>query len=986
MHKNLPKKGKVTAIFMTILLVTTLIASLLPKATATPSPVKIDSINPTSGPFGTAVRVIGEIDITNGSYRILFDGEKVKNGTAVGTAVDDTFKVPPSVKGNHNVTLVDVASGNQSLPVTFNVTTSCYVSAEPARIQEGLNTTITVGVNGAETNTTYTLTINVTDPTSAHYNATLVLSTNATGSGSNSTLYYGNFSTDANTNYVGTYTIAVNGTLTTGNFTVGLTDKLEYRRIDNVLIRGSGYNATERVTVDIATSGISVTGYPKNVTARADGVVTDVWSIPDNATLGNYTVTLTNATSPGTFKPDVQNFSIVFMERPFIDPSTGRWGTPVGVIGEISTFGGQYRILWDGESVTEGNCGLNSGVVNGTFIVPASVKGYHNITLYDVNKTIESMPATFEVTTSCYVLAEPARTLEGLQSTITVGVREAEENVTYAFTINVTDPLNRNWTANSLVMTNEDGSGENSTEYPGDFVNNTAVADTRYLGNYSIAVNATLATGSFTVGLTDAAEYRRTNRVIIQGSGYGKEEIVTVNITFAETGVSYFSENRSAIDGVVTYLWTIPENAPLGIYTVTLFGATTPVKPIPDIQNFTVIEIIVYCQTRNKYDGEPLPDVTVNIVDPFGEDVTSGKTNKTGWVDFRGARGLERGNYTFKALWEGETVGSLENQSVMGNATEYMLQKMFNITCELARITVAVNDEAGRPLPLINVTLTSNKTGLLSFETDYAGIAATNTFTNTSYTLEAQRYGHLFNTTPIENLTVTRWINITCPTYTLFVHVLDSNGLPLRNVQVWAYEWSSERVTGPKTTDEWGSVPLDCTFGRYKIRVYNYSAELKRTVIFNETVIDLIEDPFFFVIHCKIYNLDLSVVVVDYFGQPIPNAKVKVEREFEEGYVNIANLKTGSDGTAFLPKIGGNYRISVYVMGKLCETKTLHLDESKVIKFKIDKFVVVGGHPLEVTQLIACVSLGILAVLFSLALIYRRLRLRKVPEGKEKNL
>ncbi|KPV62965.1 MAG: hypothetical protein AOA66_1107 [Candidatus Bathyarchaeota archaeon BA2] len=412
---------------------------------------------------------------------------------------------------------------------------------------------------------------------------------------------------------------------------------------------------------------------------------------------------------------------------------------------------------------------------------------------------------------------------------------------------------------------------------------------------------------------------------------------------------------------------------------MTLSNATTPgtVKPIPDVQNFTVIEIIVYLNATNKYDKRPLADVSVSVFSGQTP-VASGETNKTGLVDFQ----LDRGNYTFRAFWEGVQVGILENQSVTGEAIKYVLQRTFNITCELAHVTIAINDEAGHPLPFINVTLTSNKTGPLPFETDYTGTISTNTFTNTSYTIEARRYGHLFNTTPIENLTVTRWISITCPTYTLFVHVLDSKGLPLRNVQVGVYEWSSERITGPKTTNELGSVLLDCTFGRYKIKVYNYSAELKRTVVLNETVIDLIKDPFFFVIHCKISNLDLSVLVVDYFGQPIPNAEIKVEWEFEEGYVNIADLKTGLDGTAFLPKIGGNYRISVYVMGKLCETKTLHLDESKVIEFKIDKFVVVGGHPLEVTQLVACVSLGMLVVLFGLALIYRRLRLRKVSEEK----
>jgi hypothetical protein len=74
-------------------------------------------------------------------------------------------------------------------------------------------------------------------------------------------------------------------------------------------------------------------------------------------------------------------------------------------------------------------------------------------------------------------------------------------------------------------------------------------------------------------------------------------------------------------------------------------------------------------------------------------------------------------------------------------------------------------------------------------------------------------------------------------------------------------------------------------------------------------------------------------------------------------------------------------------MGTVSETRTLYLDEAKVVVFKLEKFVVVGGFLLEVTQLIAYVSLGIVITVFALALIYRRLRLRKIPEEeKEKSL
>jgi hypothetical protein len=699
-HERLSKRAKVVATFVAMLLAATFLASLLPEVTATPSPVEIVSIDPVSGPVGETVRVIGGIDITNGSYQIFFDGKEVKNGNATETEVNTTFTVPLSAKGNHSVTLVDVASGNQSLPVNFNVITSYYVNVKPTRIQEGLNTTITVGVNDAEANTTLTFTINITDPQPAIYTATLNVSTNATGSGSNSILYYGDFSADANTNYVGTYDISVVGVneiLATGNFTVGLTDRPDYGRtkteVVSVHIRGAGYKPTWVVIVNVTFAGNPVGDFPIQIAANEDGVVTSNWTTPSNATLGIYTVTLTNAT--------------------------------------------------------------------------------------------------------------------GMQ-----------------------------------------------------------------------------------------------------------------------------------------------------------------VKPVPDVQNFTLTEVVVYCQTQNRYDKEPLAGVSVGAY--LGETyVTSGITNETGWVDLR----VSHGYYTFKAFWKTVEVGSLD-YNVLENATLPPLE------CELAHITIMIKNETGFPLPLINVTLISNKTGVLQFETNNTGTIRINTFTNVSYTIETRRYDNLFNTTQIANLTVTRWIKITCPTLTLFVNVLDSKGIPLKNVEVAVYEWSSG-VAEPvqsEITDDLGSAVFYFTFGRYKIWVYSED----HTIVLNKTVVDLTEDQMFFVVHCKIFNMDLSVIVKDYFGHPISNALVEVEREG----VSISSQKTGSNGIAsFLNITGGDCQISVSVMGTVSETRTLYLDETKVVVFKLEKFVVVGGYLLEVTQLIAYISLGIVIVLFALALIYRRLRLRKIPEEeKEKSL
>ncbi len=701
MHEYLSIRVKVAAIFVAMLLAATFMASHLPEATASPSPVAIVSIDPVSGPVGEIVRVIGGIDIANGSYTILFDGTEVKNGTATGTTVDATFKVPLSAKGDHNVTLVDVSAGDQqSSPATFNVVTSYYVNVRPTRIQEGLNTTIEVGVNEAEANTTLTFAIKVTDPGFSVYNATLDVPTNATGSASHSISYYENFSVGAHTNYVGLYNVTV------------------------------------------------------------------------------------------------------------------------------------------------------------------------------------------------------------------------------------------------------------------------------------VVVNEILAASNFSVGLTERLDYGRTEtgtKVYIRGTGYEPDADARANITIGGESVAGFLTVADA-QGVVTYVWQIPKDAQLGIYTVTLANETgVQIKPVPDIQDFSVTEVIVHCQTRNKYDKEPLADVSV-VAELLGETtVTAGMTNETGGTKLR----VTYGNYTFKAFWENEEVGSLK-YSILENT---VLPPIY-IECELAQLTVTIKDETGFPLPFIKVTLDSNKTGSLQSETNNTGTVETNTFTNVSYTIESWRYGHLFYSTQVANLTDTLLLNITCPTYTMLVDVLDSKGIPLRNTDVAIYEWSSG-VSEPvksETTDNLGNAVFDLTFGRYRIWVYNGD----HTIILNKTVVDLTEDQMPFVVHCKIFNVDLSVMVKDYFGQPIPDALAEFEREG----ASLFSEKTGSNGIAsFINVTGGDCKITVSLRGTISETRSLYLDETRVIVFKLEKFAVVGGLLLEVTQLIACISLGILIIVFALVLIYRRLRLRKGrEEEKEKSL
>jgi len=989
-------KGKITFFLVLMLFVATFIVPSLPNASAKPT---IAEVKPSFGPVGTNVTVMGQIDTLNGSYRILWDEKGIKNGTCApgSRTVNDTFIVPHSVEGLHNITLLDITSASKSEPASFTVVTFYSVLAKPAWIQEGLTTTLNLSLTGGSANTNYNFTVEVTDPRGTPYNytASVTVKTNSMGVGWSTSIYPTNFTTGANTNYTGTYSILVDqiepGTkigVATGNFTVGLTDKLEYHATETVNIRGSGYQANENVTIDIKVSGASISGYPKNVTANIYSILNHSWYISIDAIPGIYTVTLTNTTALGTIKspPDIQNFTVTVVTIS-IKPSSGFVGTTVRAFGEIITLNGFYEILWDKKRVKNGTCALGSRTVNDTFTVPSSVRDSHNVTLVDATLDVKSAPTFFIVNTSYIVFAKPEWMQEGLNTTITVSVDGAEANATYTFKINVTTPRlpPASYIANLSFTTNGTGSGIGSKKYWGEFVGANATK-TDFVGNYTIAVNETLAVGIFTVGLTDKPKYRREEGVSIRGSAYQPYENVTINIEFGGEPVAGYPINVTAnAYGIVTSSLYIPVDAMPGTYTVSLVNATTPgtTKTPPDIQNFTVTGIIFRIQTLN-LDEEPVADVDVEAYS--NKTLVDAKTtNQTGWVEFR----LEADNYTFRAFWIRGTVeiGSLF-KIIPKNAT--LIKE--NMTLSLARIGIEVRDEAG-PLYLVDISLKYNYTTRAnttasdteSLETDINGIAiAKNMLANIPYGIEARRYGYLFNQTVIENLTASCWVNITCPTYTLFIHALDSNGLPIGNVNVSVHEWSTwNLVRSPQATNESGSILFRVTFGKYKVKVYNYSEKLQQTVILNETVIDLVEDPTFLVIQCKLFNLNLSVKVVDYFGRPIPNALVKVKRE----NVEIEDLTTGSNGIASLDNVvGGYYQVSVYIREKLCGIMSPLLDRSKEIVFKIDRYVVIGGYPMETSQLITLVSLSLLVGAIGLALFYRKvpsmMKRKKTPSEK----
>jgi len=660
-----------------------------------------------------------------------------------------------------------------------------------------------------------------------------------------------------------------------------------------------------------------------------------------------------------------------------ITPETGHVGDTIRIVGEIDTPNGSYTIFFDEEGVQNGTTANKT--VNATFSIPNRPKGNYIVRLHD-GTTDYSDTTTFTLETAYYIEAavpSPPRQLQEGQSTeIRVSVTGGIANTRYVADVTTTDPANTVFSNSSIQLTNTTNTGHGwaNVMYPRDFGTN---AHTDLTGIYKMAFNNTLATGNFTVGLTNATRYHRFQIVHIQATKYTQpNERVWINIT-SDTG-TIFSQNVSPVNGIVNASWKISAITSYKTYRVTITNSTPihTIKPVPDTQNFTIAIVKFLCQihTRN-LDNESVSGIAVEAYINVGEHVTS----STGVIRISDENGLAKflldaGNYSFKAALNNVEVGNVPVFSLSENTTKVM-------TCQLVHIRTYIKDVDETPLPFINVSFMYNRTTVenqtiptkTSVVTNSTGIAVLpNTFINISYTIEARRYNHLFNTTIIGNLTASLWVNLTCPTYPLFIHVLDSNEHPLQNAQVTVYEWSSECIVQSKATNETGNWASELTFGRYKIVVRNYNVDFKRLIILNETVLDLIEDQFH-VIYCRIFGIALSVKVVDYLGQPVSNAIVEIERESEQEWMKIEPPpETDSEGKVALPNIGGDYRLSVYVAGSLSEARTINLATSGQIVFKLDKHVLVSGYLFETSQLITYVSIILLGAAFFSGLMYKR--------------
>jgi hypothetical protein len=142
-------------------------------------------------------------------------------------------------------------------------------------------------------------------------------------------------------------------------------------------------------------------------------------------------------------------------------------------------------------------------------------------------------------------------------------------------------------------------------------------------------------------------------------------------------------------------------------------------------------------------------------------------------------------------------------------------------------------------------------------------------------------------------------------------------------------------------------------------------------ILLNETFVEIFNDTYS-EIYCKLYNLAISVKVVDYFGQPISNAKVTWQLHGLED-----SASTESDGlVTFSNIIGGDLQVTVYLPGQSqpFTTTTLFVDSSKTIEIKLDKYVILAGFLVETSSLTTAIIIVATVLLVLLIEVYRRKR------------
>ena len=636
-------------------------------------------------------------------------------------------------------------------------------------------------------------------------------------------------------------------------------------------------------------------------------------------------------------------------------PTSGEVGSTVYLQANITTADGPFEVRFD--TAVRASRSAVGNYVNTSFTVPEATAGNHTVMVLD--QTGQNATATFTVTTSYSLKAEvpvaPKQLQEGDSVSINANVTGGTASASYTVNVTVTAPTGVSYTNVTTILTSNVGSSNTMLTYPRDF---SANANTGFTGTYRAHFNGTLANEAFFIGLTNSSQYHRHQTVDVKAM-YASGENVTITI---QGNIIYTSTTAQAdSSGLVHYVnSTILSEASIGTYAVAIISISNPTKKTaaPDVQSFTVPGYSVNITLLNLAEA-PVPSIILKTTEN-GESISENIGNENGTVFLE----LEDGTYLCNATYGDVLVGQ-QALTITGELS-------FNLSCNLTSLNVIVMDEYATKLPEVNIYMIP---GNQTLTTDINGTAKMDSMLpNVTYTLNVSRYDMLFKTNlTIQSLPSTTWYNLTiiCPTMTLNINVTDARGRPVNDAAVEAQELLGGRYYSGTTAN--GAVSLNCPFGKYTVMV------LIKGVTVNETTVSLNETSVNLPIVCSFYGFDVSVRAVDYFGQPIPNVNVTLQRsEWRDSRL------AGGDGLAtFGNTFGGDLNVTIRLAGQSepSVVSSVSVDNSTQIEIKIDRYVLLAGMMVEASQLLAVVIVLIVAVLFLSVEVFRR-RWRRPKENE----
>ena len=652
--------------------------------------------------------------------------------------------------------------------------------------------------------------------------------------------------------------------------------------------------------------------------------------------------------------------------------TSGNVSLPVTVQATIYFSNGPYLVYFGDKLVDNGTA--TGYFVSSNFSIPEVIAGDYKITVVDSTyglNTTNDFAVETQYIVRPVVPESPAQLKEGDNVFLNVLVTAGEPNTSYTANITImsASPLSTNYSRLVTFTTSDVGTASTQISFPASTFTPSG-STTNYVGTYTVYFNQTsnLGQSTFTIGITDKTEYHRDETVKISAVGYQSGQTATLTIKNQTNSVLLSRTLTASNQGAIETTWDIPQTAALGTYNVTITPQGTD-KAIVDTQTFTLLGYPVTFRALNLA-GAVVSGIVIQVHDEVNNLYYNDTTYSTGLAIIN----LEGGTYKVSAYWNDVKVAEQE-VTFTGSST-------FNLTCTLTNIQIdvkAYQESQLVSIPYVDLDITIkygseySQSFSVNVQTDLSGKYSLNsTLPDAQYTVKASKYDTVFN---IGNDTISSLpeqshyqVTIICPQRTLTLKTVDSNGANVANARIDLIEQSSG-IFYSTSTDGSGSAQLQVVLGQYLAKVYTSS-----NVLLNQTTISVFSDTQSQIL-CGLYNLKITIKVVDYFGNPLSNAKVDLSRSGEV----IATATTQNDGTvSFNNMVGGDFVVMAYLAGNENSyvSRNIHIDSSTEVNISMANFVSLGGVVMGISMLATIIILVIVVILIAVVVVFKKTGIR----------